>query len=146
MRAGQPSHARATQLHQQQQQQQQHRHHQREQHDQERQQQQNTTAKTTTTTTTTTTTAKTTTTTTTTTTTDNSNHNNNKVARAFAAARGVSFICWRILGQKPEDLEFRVVFVNKRMFRSFFVFLVFGSCLLVRFLRKSRKYLAYWAQ
>ena len=132
MRAGQPSHARATQLHQQQQQQQQHRHHQREQHDQERQQQQNTTAKTTTTTTTTTT--------------DNSNHNNNKVARAFAAARGVSFICWRILGQKPEDLEFRVVFVNKRMFRSFFVFLVFGSCLLVRFLRKSRKYLAYWAQ
>ena len=40
---------------------------------------------------------------------------NNKVARASAAALGVSFIFGRFLGQGLENPEFCVVFVNKTM-------------------------------
>ena len=36
---------------------------------------------------------------------------------------------WRFFGQKPENLEFCVVFVNKMMFRSFFSPVVW-SCFL----------------
>ena len=70
------------------------------------------------------------------------NNNNNKVVVASAAARGVSFIFGRFFGQKLENLDFCVVFVNKVMVRALF-FIVFSYFLLVRFLRKSRKYHAF---
>ena len=62
---------------------------------------------------------------------DTRNPKNREVV-ASAAARGVSFIVGRIFGQKLENLDFCVVFVNKMMFRA----LVFNSFLfffLVRF-------------
>ena len=56
---------------------------------------------------------------------DNDNdNNNNKVARASAAARGVSFVLGRFFGQKLEHPEFCVAFVQKTMFRLFVLFLV----------------------
>ena len=58
-------------------------------------------------------------------------------AAAFAAARGVSFIFGRIFGQKLENLDFCVVFVNKMMFRA-----LFYSCLLFLWW-KCRKYHAF---
>ena len=47
------------------------------------------------------------------------NNNNNKVARASAAARGVSFIFRWFFGRKLENPVFGVVFVNNTMFRCF---------------------------
>ena len=58
------------------------------------------------------------------------------------AARGVSFIFGRFLGQKLENAEFCVVFVKKTMFRTFFVLQLFVF-FLVRFLRNCRKYHAF---
>ena len=55
---------------------------------------------------------------------DNDNNNNNKVARASAAARGVSFVLGRFFGQKLDHPEFCVAFVKKTMFRLFVLFLV----------------------
>ena len=49
---------------------------------------------------------------------NDNNNNNNKVAVASAAARGVSFIFGRFFGQKLENHQFCVVFVNKTMFRT----------------------------
>ena len=43
----------------------------------------------------------------------------NKGARAIAAAEGVSFV-WCFVIQEPEYLEYRVVFVNRTIFRSIF--------------------------
>ena len=66
---------------------------------------------------------------------------NNREARASAAARGVSLFFWRFFGQKPENLEFCVVIVNKTMFRRF-CSIVVCSCFFVTCLRKCRKYRA----
>ena len=50
---------------------------------------------------------------------DNDNDNNNKVARASAAARGVSFILGGFFGLHQENLIFGEVFVNNTMCRCF---------------------------
>ena len=56
---------------------------------------------------------------------------NNKVARASAAARGVSFMFGRFFGQKHDNPVFCEVFVNSTTFRCFrfpmFFVLVIGS-------------------
>ena len=55
----------------------------------------------------------------TTTTTTNNNNNNNKVARASAAARGVSFIFGRFFAPSPGMFVICEVFVNNRKFWCF---------------------------
>ena len=74
-----------------------------------------------------------------------SSNSNNRVARASAAARGVSFIFGRFFGRKLENPVFCVVFANNTMVRCFRFPLFFSWFLpalffLVRFLRKRRKY------
>ena len=58
-----------------------------------------------------------------------SSNSNNRVARASAAARGVSFIFGRFFGRKLENPVFCMVFANNTMFRCFrFPLFFLGFC------------------
>ena len=63
------------------------------------------------------------------------NNNNNKVARASAAARGVSFIFRWFFGRKLENPVFGVVFRQQHDVSVFSFSIVVCSCFLLTFLR-----------